>query len=54
MRAEVMLMSRSILLQNEEDLGLGTDNPCQGCISGNAWSGRVLIGESVEFSATTY
>lgn len=27
MRAEVMLMTRSILLQNDNDLGLGTNNP---------------------------
>ena len=27
MRAEVMLMTRSILLKNENDLGLGTNNP---------------------------
>ena len=51
MRAEVMLMTRSILIQNDVDLGLGNNNPPQGQISANAWSGRILTGESTEIDS---
>lgn len=49
MRAEVMMMTRSILLKNDIDLGLGNSEPSQDTITESTWSGRIVTSDTAEF-----
>ena len=43
------MMTRSILLKNDIDLGLGNTEPSQDTITESTWSGRIVTSDTAEF-----